>query len=129
MTVDAHWSRRLAGAVLGLGVAAAALGLTTSPALAARHAHKHVSGTQGRSAADPDGMTNGGADKPGGSGGVNRSDQDGNNGCGNDADFEDDNNGRCLGRRKAKRTPPPDDGPPDAGAGLAAISHDSLLSS
>jgi hypothetical protein len=55
--------------------------------------------TQGRSHSDPDGMTNGGPDKPGCSGGVNALDQDGNNGCGNDLDREDDNNGNC-GRQK-----------------------------
>jgi hypothetical protein len=55
------------------------------------------SGTQGKSQSDPDGDSNGGADKPGGSGGVDRTDQDGNNGCGNDDDFEDDNNGLCGG--------------------------------
>jgi hypothetical protein len=54
--------------------------------------------TQGRSLSDPDGDTNGGADKPG----CTRvapwdadKDNDGNNGCGNDADREDDNNGNC----------------------------------
>jgi hypothetical protein len=52
--------------------------------------------TQGRSFSDPDGMSNGGADKPGCNGGVN-DDRDGNNGCGNDTDREDDNNGRCGG--------------------------------
>src|SRR5437879_4516292 len=62
--------------------------------------------TQGRSHSDPDGRSNGGADKPGCPGGFD-ADQDGNNGCGNDADREDDNNGRC-GRQKA--------GPADAGA-------------
>ena len=56
--------------------------------------------TQGRSLSDPDGDTNGGADKPG----CTRvspwdgdTDNDGNNGCGNDADREDDNNGNCGG--------------------------------
>ena len=58
------------------------------------------SGTQGKSTSDPDGETNGGADKPGGDGGFD-ADQDGNNGCGNDDDFEDDNNGNCGGRRAA----------------------------
>ena len=56
------------------------------------------SGTQGKSTSDPDGEANGGADKPGGDGGFD-ADQDGNNGCGNDDDFEDDNNGNCGGRR------------------------------
>ena len=57
--------------------------------------------TQGRSLSDPDGGTNGGADKPspGCTGGVNLSDRDGNNGCGNDIDREDDNNGNCGGRQ------------------------------
>ena len=35
------------------------------------------------------------ADKPGGTGGVDQDDQDWNNGCGNDDDFEDDNEGWC----------------------------------
>src|SRR5437773_8757573 len=53
--------------------------------------------TQGRSLSDPDGISNGGADKPGPdcTGGVDSADRDGNNGCGNDADREDDNNGNC----------------------------------
>lgn len=42
---------------------------------------------------DPDGMTNGGVDQPGGTGGVDTSAQDGNNGSGNDIDCEDDNRG------------------------------------
>jgi hypothetical protein len=57
------------------------------------------SGAQGKSQSDPDGMSNGGADKPGGDGGFD-DDQDGNNGCGNDDDFEDDNNGNCGGLKK-----------------------------
>ncbi|HVL64524.1 MAG TPA: hypothetical protein VM573_05060 [Actinomycetota bacterium] len=57
---------------------------------------------QGKSPSDPDGMENGGADKPGGSGGEYQWDQDGNNGCGNDTDFEDDNNGNCGGPEKPK---------------------------
>jgi hypothetical protein len=52
------------------------------------------SGTQGKAVSDPDATTNGGADKPGMTGGFD-SDKDGNNGCGNDNDFEDDNNGWC----------------------------------
>ncbi|WP_457112836.1 hypothetical protein [Marmoricola sp. URHA0025 HA25] len=43
--------------------------------------------------ADPDGMANGGVDQPGGTGGVDTTAQDGNNGSGNDVDCEDDNNG------------------------------------
>jgi hypothetical protein len=53
------------------------------------------SGTQGKAPSDPDGDANGGPDKPGLAGGVDTTDQDGNNGCGNDQDFEDDNNGLC----------------------------------
>ncbi|MCU1378776.1 MAG: hypothetical protein JWN29_1759 [Acidimicrobiales bacterium] len=56
------------------------------------------SGSQGASSSDPDGTSNGGADKPGGAGGYDKADQDGNNGCGNDDDFEDDNNGNCGGK-------------------------------
>ena len=41
----------------------------------------------------------GAADKPEGKGGFD-SDKDWNNGCGNDTDFEDDNNGLCLGRQQ-----------------------------
>ncbi|HUP87656.1 MAG TPA: hypothetical protein VM143_18530 [Acidimicrobiales bacterium] len=59
------------------------------------------SGNQGASTSDPDGASNGGADKPDGAGGIDAADQDGNNGCGNDDDFEDDNNGWC-GRHPQK---------------------------
>ena len=58
------------------------------------------SGTQGKSPSDPDGDYNYGEDKNGLDGGVYTGDQDGNNGCGNDQDFEDDNNGNCGGARK-----------------------------
>src|SRR5437764_2145281 len=64
--------------------------------------------TQGRSHSDPDGMSNGGADKPGCPGGFD-ADQDGNNGCGNDADREDDNNGRCGRQRHGVGNAPDDD--------------------
>ena len=56
---------------------------------------------QGKSESDPDDdgrgpdRTNGGYDKPNGTGGLDKADQDGNNGCGNDDDFEDDNEGWC----------------------------------
>ena len=72
------------------------------------------SGTQGNSPSDPDDdgrgpdRTNGGADKPGGNGGVDKDDQDGNNGCGNDDDFEDDNEGLCLGPDGAPGQQPDD---------------------
>ncbi len=57
---------------------------------------------QGNSHSNPDG---GGVDKPYDSNGQpagsqGRNDYDGNNGCGNDNDFSDDNNGKCLGRSK-----------------------------
>ncbi len=60
---------------------------------------------QGKSGSDPDKKTNGGLDKPGGSGGADRHDQDGNNGCGNDDDFEDDNNGNCGGKGRGRVLP------------------------
>jgi hypothetical protein len=69
--------------------------------------------TQGRSLSDPDGDTNGGADKPDPdcTGGVDATDRDGNNGCGNDADREDDNNGNCEGDGTAADEPDqPEDG-------------------
>jgi hypothetical protein len=46
----------------------------------------------------------GAADKPGGSGGFD-ADRDWNNGCGNDTDFEDDNNGQCHGPHTVKVHP------------------------
>ena len=62
---------------------------------------------QGDSGSDPDDdgrgpdRSNGGADKPnGGPGGLDHADQDSNNGCGNDDDFEDDNEGWCGGKPK-----------------------------
>jgi hypothetical protein len=58
------------------------------------HTPAETSFPQGYSPSDPDGATNGGADKPGEVGGFN-DDKDGNNGCGNDSDREDDNNGWC----------------------------------
>ncbi len=55
--------------------------------------------------ADPDGQQNGGIDQPGGTGGADRTDQDGNNGSGNDADCEDDNRGKGVpGHCKATST-------------------------
>jgi len=44
------------------------------------------------------------ADKPGGHGGFD-ADRDWNNGCGNDTDFEDDNNGQCHGRQSVSVHP------------------------
>jgi len=66
-----------------------------------RSVEKGKSGNQGNSKSDPDDdghgpdRSNGGPDKADGSGGVDKADQDGNNGCGNDDDFEDDNEGWC----------------------------------
>ena len=61
------------------------------------------SGNQGKAQSNPDNDGHGpdryavevGADQPEGEGGVDLHDQDGNNGCGNDDDFEDDNEGWC----------------------------------
>lgn len=59
------------------------------------------SGNQGNTSADPDDdgrgpdRSNGGTDVPDGVGGFDKADQDRNNGCGNDDDFEDDNEGWC----------------------------------
>ena len=70
------------------------------------------SGNQGNSTSDPDDdgrgpdRSNGGADKPDGPGGVDLADQDGNNGCGNDDDFEDDNEGWCGGKPKPAKGAP-----------------------
>jgi hypothetical protein len=79
-----------------------------------RHEDK---GTQGYSTSTPDQNGHGperdfeGTDKPfvagDGAGGVDKADQDGNNGCGNDDDFEDDNEGWCGGKPKRSTTPPP----------------------
>ncbi|MBW3555843.1 MAG: hypothetical protein KY454_02780 [Actinobacteria bacterium] len=63
--------------------------------------------TQGASPSNPDG---GGLDKPEcettAEGCQGTADFDGNNGCGNDADREDDNNGNCGGPKKPKDCPP-----------------------
>lgn len=66
-----------------------------------RSVEKGRSLTQGKSKSNPDSNGKGpdrldtGIDKPGLGGGVDKADQDGNNGCGNDDDFEDDNEGWC----------------------------------
>ena len=113
-----------AGALLALGLLAgpsAAKGSDKqSSAQKARESNKVTcfqpeGKTQGRSLSDPDGDTNGGADKPGCTGGVDAGDRDGNNGCGNDADREDDNNGNCGGGngQVPDNEPPLDEGPGD----------------
>ncbi len=69
------------------------------------HGNSAANPNQGKAESDPDDdgrgpdRTNGGPDKPGGSGGLDLADQDGNNGCGNDDDFEDDNEGLCGSKR------------------------------
>jgi len=81
------------------------------------------SGTQGNSPSDPDDdgrgpdRLNEGTDKPGQGGGVDTDDQDGNNGCGNDDDFEDDNEGLCLGPDGAPGQQPDDGDDDDTGNG------------
>ena len=82
--------------------AAETCGESAHPSGKDRCVEEGQSATQGDAQADPDDngnppeRSNGGADEPGGEGGVNPADQDGNNGCGNDQDFEDDNEGLCL---------------------------------
>ena len=66
-----------------------------------RNDERGASFPQGASRSNPDG---GGVDKPFAVGSLaagsqGRGDFDGNNGCGNDNDFADDNNGKCLGRQ------------------------------
>lgn len=68
---------------------------------------------QGKAPSDPDADANGGMDKPGGVGGFD-ADKDGNNGCGNDADREDDNNGWC-GKPPHAAAPGPEGPPPGDG--------------
>ena len=64
---------------------------------------------QGKSDSEPDDDGHGperdynGTDKTGGPGGVDTEDQDGNNGCGNDDDFEDDNEGWCGQKPKPSK--------------------------
>lgn len=84
-----------------------------APGGADRQAEAGRSGTQGKATSNPDGAP--GVDKPYAADGhaagtqqdeygpdpTNRDDFDGNNGCGNDTDFADDNNGRCGDVRPA----------------------------
>lgn len=96
--------------IIGLTLIAFLL-LAAKPTFAAGHSYgqtKHAvvnSHTQGKSKSDPDDngkgpeRSNGGYDKPGYTGGIN-SDRDGNNGCGNDSDREDDNEGWCGSKPK-----------------------------
>lgn len=75
------------------GTTGGSSGVSNHPSGKDRDTESGGSGTQGDSRSDPDGDENGGADKPGEDGGANTGDQDGNNGSGNDTDFEDDNQG------------------------------------
>jgi hypothetical protein len=99
--------RGFGGPVIVTACLALGLGWGSEMALFGSPIGKHApasAGTQGNSPSDPDDdgrgpdRSNGGPDKPGGAGGVDVSDQDGNNGCGNDVDREDDNEGWCGGR-------------------------------
>jgi hypothetical protein len=83
-----------------------------------KHAESGGSGNQGNAASEPDANGSGpeddqgGLDQPGGPGGMDTLDQDGNNGCGNDDDFEDDNEGNCGGKKGQAPPPPPPPPPP-----------------
>lgn len=75
------------------------------------HVPAPVSAPQGHAPSDPDFNGNGGIDKPGHTGGFS-ADRDGNNGCGNDDDREDDNNGWCGKRPTVGPTTQPPENPP-----------------
>ena len=82
------------------------------------HEPAPVSAPQGYAPSDPDFTGNGGPDKPGQLGGFSL-DKDGNNGCGNDDDREDDNNGWCG--KKPEPSPPPGPPPPSGGPGPVVL--------
>ncbi|MDQ4006378.1 MAG: hypothetical protein M3135_08790 [Actinomycetota bacterium] len=90
-----------------------------------KHEEPGGSGNMGWASSEPDQNTSGperdveGGDQPGNVGGADKLDQDGNNGCGNDDDFEDDNEGNCGGKKVTEPPPPPEVAPPtpsDVGA-------------
>lgn len=94
------------------------------------------SGNQGKSESNPDDSKGPmryegakGDDKPAGPGGTDLADQDGNNGCGNDDDFNDDNNGWC-GKPRSSSTPPsktcPNGSPMPANGGCGGGDNDSV---
>ncbi|MDP2671350.1 MAG: hypothetical protein Q8P13_02695 [bacterium] len=102
--------------IIGLLVIAFAFLNSTSALASSRHSGRHFSYSkieksetrswnQGKAQSDPDDNGKGpdrsnlGFDKPGYSGGIN-DDRDGNNGCGNDSDREDDNEGWCGHKAK-----------------------------
>lgn len=103
-------ARRMAPGAVALAVV---LGVASPAAAGPRQGSRAASeravqgGSHGTTSSDPDGMSNGGVDAPGGTGGTDQTDQDHNNGCGNDADREDDNNGKCGGApaKKSRVTP------------------------
>ena len=96
----------------GKSAVAETCGESLHPSGKDRCVEKGGSGTQGRSQSDPDADSNGGLDKPDGDGGINTADQDGNNGCGNDQDFEDDNNGWCGRKPHPNKPETPEGGTP-----------------
>ena len=85
-----------------------------------RSAESGGSGNQGKAESTPDQNGTGperdyeGTDKPDGAGGLDKLDQDGNNGCGNDDDFEDDNEGLCGGKTKPAKPAEPEKTPPSS---------------
>lgn len=96
-----------------------------------KHEEAGGSGNQGNAASEPDAngtgpeRDEGGLDQPGGPGGLDVLDQDGNNGCGNDEDFEDDNEGWCGKPPTPEVVTPPEEeivtppsvSPPNGGGG------------
>jgi hypothetical protein len=94
-----------------------------------KHAESGGSGNQGKASSEPDGNGSGperdagGVDQPGQAGGLDVLDQDGNNGCGNDDDFEDDNEGWCgkdVTGQPTLQTEPP--GTTEVGGGGTTVS-------
>ncbi len=97
--------RKTTRLILLTGLVCVLLGFAASPSWA-EPGDDSGGSTQGKSDSNPDG---GGVDKPGcesdprGCQGT-AGDRDGNNGCGNDADREDDNNGNCGGKPAGQRS-------------------------
>jgi LPXTG-motif cell wall-anchored protein len=88
--------------------------------------HERPNGYQAQ--ADPDGDENGGVDQPGGEGGVDTSDQDGNNGSGNDSDCEDDNRGKGVpGHCKDKPADQPETGQNPAGDATTVVENITVI--
>ena len=94
-------------------------GTSAHPSGNDRYVEPGGSGTQGSAPSDPDDddrgpeRSAGQSDKPGDDGGVDQTDQDGNNGCGNDQDFEDDNEGLCGPAAAASKEKPDKGEKPD----------------